>query len=63
MSQLSLEDQDFQVAEHAVERGRIYSPNLKPPPIDFIQQHFVAAQNSEESKQVEIDAIETHSLL
>lgn len=37
MSQLLLEDdQGSQVAEHAVERGRIYSQNLKPPLIDLI---------------------------
>ena len=37
MSQLLLEDdQGNQVAEHAVESGRIYSQNLKPPLIDLI---------------------------
>ena len=56
ISQLGLEDQDGQVAEHAVERGRIYGQNLKPPPIDLIQQLSAITQNSEESKKDETDA-------
>ena len=57
MSQLLLEDdQGSQVAEHAVERGRIYSQNLKPPLIDLIQQPSANARHSEESKEEESNA-------